>query len=82
MTTGNFTILARMNGVHSLRNGDLVPSEQQGIFANNIEYVSFTPEVIYTAKDKYGVSLSVGGAFSGKQILASPAFEGGLFLKF
>jgi len=80
-TSGKVTVLARINSIHSLRNGSLVPSEQQGIFANNIEFVSFTPEVIYSIKENFGVSLSAGGAFSGKQVLASSSFEGGIFLK-
>jgi len=80
-TAGKFTFLARVNAIHSLKNGSPVISEQQGLFANNIEFISFTPEIIYSVKENYGFSLSVGGAFSGSQVLGSPAYEGGFFLK-
>ena len=50
-----------------------------GIFSNNTEFVSFTPEVNYTVFNSLGVSANAGFAFSGKNILASPNFGLGIY---
>ena len=63
--------------LESFNNGDATAS-QTGIFSNNTEYVTFGPEVNYFIGKGFGVSASVFGAFSGQNILASPAFTLGL----
>lgn len=81
-TFGKFTAVARVNLVESLMNGDGATNSNQGVFGNNIEYFSFSPEIIYSITKKAGVSVSVATAFSGRQVLASPAFDVGAFIKF
>lgn len=76
---GKFWFLGRINGVKSFMNGDGPSDVAQGIFGNNVEYVSISPEIIYNISDKIGVSLGAAGAVSGRQILASPAFDVGVF---
>jgi len=81
-TVGKFTAVARVNLVESLMNGDGSSNSNQGVFGNNIEYFSFSPEIIYSITEKAGVSVSVATAFSGRQVLANPAFDVGAFIKF
>lgn len=80
-TYKKFTLIARILGVESLQNGDINPNSTQGVFGNNIEYLSFSPELIYSAKEKFGFSVSTGRAFLGSQVLASPSYSAGIFLK-
>jgi len=75
------TAIVKLNVVESLYNGSDAPSENNGIFSNNTEYVSPTIEVGYAINEKWGVSWSGGYAFAGKNILASPNFGIGVYLK-
>ncbi|RED96126.1 transporter [Marinoscillum furvescens] len=69
--------------VESLYNGQ--PNDgsnsANGVFSNNTEYVSITPELIYGFTDQFGVAASAGFAASGRRILASPNFSLGVFLE-
>ena len=81
VTVKNFTLLGRLYGIESLENGSDLEAPSNGVFSNNIEYTSFSPELIYTYKDKYGITASVGTAFSGRRVLANPAYSFGVFVK-
>lgn len=81
LTLKKFILIGRLIGVESLMNGNPDDSEAQGVFANNLEFLSFMPEVIYKIKDNYGISAAVGTAFSGRQVLANPSYEIGFFLE-
>jgi protein XagA len=71
-----------LNVVKSLFNGDLAASENgSSIFSNNTEYVSPTIELNYQITDKVGVTGSGGFAFAAKNILASPNWGLGVYLK-
>lgn len=78
---GKFTALTRLYAVESLNNGDdsIVPSN--GVFSNNMEFVSLAPELIYNFSDNIGFSANAAFALSGARILASTAYSFGLFLK-
>lgn len=71
---------AKLLSVNSLSNGSDLETPTNGIFSNNIEYLAFTPEVAYQFNDKYGVSASVGTAFNGRRVLASPNYSIGVFM--
>ena len=77
------TAIARFTGIKSFKNGDLPAdrSNSTSIFANNTEFLSFTPEVAYHFNEKWGVSAAVGTAFYGKFIFASPSYSVGVFYK-
>ena len=75
------TLVARLAGVESLQNGNPDANSTQGVFGNNVEFISFSPEIIYSIKENIGFSLSVGTAFSGRQVLANPSYEAGIFCK-
>lgn len=79
-TFKKFIPIIKLNVVQSLYNGD-AEAVQNGIFSNNTEYVSPTIEFNYQWTDKWGVSVSGGFAFSGKNILASPNWGLGVYLK-
>ncbi len=81
LTLKKFILICRLTGIESLQNGKPTDSETQGVFANNMEFLSFTPEAIYKIKDRYGFSVALGTAFSGRQVLASPSYEVGLFFE-
>lgn len=81
VTVKSFTLVGRLYSVNSLENGNDKEAPSNGIFSNNIEYTSFSPEIIYTHKDKYGITASMGTAFSGKRVLATPSYSFGLFIK-
>lgn len=50
--------------------------------ANNLEYFGVGSELNYTLTPTWGASLSVRGAASGQNILASPSYSLGLFYDF
>ena len=81
LTLKKFILIGRIASVNSLFNGDTSDNANQGVFGNNIEYTSFTPEVVYKIKDHYGVTAAVGTAFSGKQVLANPSYEVGFYFE-
>lgn len=74
------TVIGKVNVVRSLNNGGTRVAEN-GIFSNNTEYVSPMVEVGYALTEKWGVSASGGYAFSGQNILASPNYGLGVYLK-
>lgn len=79
-TSPKIIALAKLNVVESLFNGsDAVASN--GVFSNNTEYVSPTLEVAYLFNESFGLSVSAGYAFSGRNILASPNYGVGVFYK-
>jgi hypothetical protein len=78
-TANKFIGIMKIYTVESLYNGDAGSNQSNGVFANNTEYFSFTPEIAYLLKDNWGVSASSGFAFSGKQILAAPNWSLGIF---
>ena len=69
----------KIYGVESLKNGDPGGSAGNGIFSNNTEYLSITPEVSYFLGDKFGLTAGIGLAAAGERILASPAYQFGVF---
>ena len=80
LTLKKFIPIIKLNVVKSLYNGDVAASEN-GIFSNNTEYVSPTLELNYQATDTFGISGSGGFAFAAKNILASPNWSLGVYMK-
>ncbi len=73
------SIILKYYGVRSLRNGDPSPNENPGIFNNNMEYSILAPEVNYVVYEQIGVSASVAVPLSGKQFIADPSYNLGVF---
>ncbi|MEO9869343.1 transporter [Ekhidna sp.] len=80
LTLNKFILIGRLIGVESLMNGDSADNANQGVFGNNIEYLSLMPELVYKIKENFGVTAAIGTAFSGRQVLANPSYEVGFFL--
>jgi hypothetical protein len=74
--------LIRFYGIKSLFNGADSPPVANGLFANNVEYLSVTPEIGYKIGKNWGVAASVGGAFFAKNILAAPGYSFGIYLQY
>ena len=74
-------IALKMYLVQSLENGSETAGSGSGVFGNNIEYLSYGPEISYEIKEKYGVAVSWAGATAGRNVLAAPNYGFGLFYK-
>lgn len=80
VTLGKLITILKVYNVSSLYNGTAGEnSNANGVFSNNTEYFSYTPEVIYGFNDNLGITASAGFAFSGKRILASPNYGIGVY---
>ncbi len=80
VTLKKFIPILKFNVVQSLYNGD-AGAVQNGIFSNNTEYISPTVELNYQWTDKWGISASGGFALAGRNILASPNWSLGVYMK-
>ncbi|MCA4894078.1 MAG: hypothetical protein ING84_03625 [Cytophagales bacterium] len=79
-TLKKFIPILKVSTVHSLFNGD-VGVVQNGVFSNNIEYISPALELNYQLTEKVGISGSMATALAASNILASPNFGLGVYLK-
>ena len=72
----------RAYGIKSLNTGNESSIYSLGIFNNNTEFFSITPEIVYEAKENFGITFSAGFAPYGKRIMANPSFSAGIYMKF
>jgi protein XagA len=79
-TLKKFIPILKVSTVHSLFNGD-AGVVQNGVFANNIEFISPALELNYQLTEKVGISGSMATALAARNILASPNFGIGVYLK-
>ncbi len=79
-TFKKFIPIFKLDVVQSLENGD-GSAAQNGVFSNNTEYISPSIELNYQLTDKIGISGSGGFAVAGQNILASPNYGLGIYLK-
>jgi hypothetical protein len=80
VTLNKFVAIIKAYNVSSFYNGNAGDNGANGVFANNTEYFSFTPEIVYQINEKVGMAASSGFAFSGRRILAAPNFSLGLYM--
>jgi hypothetical protein len=76
------TLIARLIATKSLRNG--LPTgllNNATIFANNAEFISFSPEIAWNFTENWGVAAGFATAFSGKLVYANPSYSVGVFYK-
>lgn len=76
-----FNLAIKVYGVSSTNNGEKGGGAGSGVFGNNVEYLSYGPELSYTVKDKYGAALSAAYATAGQNLLAAPNYGFGIFYK-
>lgn len=77
---GRFLGALKLDGIKSFFNGE-GGGGQNGVFSNNLEFVSITPEVAFRVKGKFGLTANAGIAVYGHRILASPSYSGGIYFK-
>jgi len=71
---------AKLAAVESFKNGSPADSGN-GLFSNNVEYLSPQLGLTYEHNGKWGVSALVAGAFVGTNALASPSVSVGVYRK-
>jgi len=76
-----FIGIYRIQIKESLKNSTFVESNGATIFASDSEFVSYTYEIGYEFKEKFGITANVGGAFSGTLIFANKSYSVGVYLK-
>jgi protein XagA len=79
-TKKKWTAIVHLNAVNSLFNGG-VATAMNGVFSNNIEYISPAIELAYMFQKSFGISTSIAGALNGRNVLAAPSYNGGVFYK-
>jgi len=73
-------LIGRLTGVESFKNGQsAAEANTTSVFANNSEFTSYSAEVAYYIKPKFGVSAGYASAFRGEIIFAKPSYSVGVF---
>jgi hypothetical protein len=72
----------KVYSIHSLKNGDPGGGAGNGVFGNNIEFISFGPDISYLFSGSFGASIMGGFAVGAKNVLAAPNFGIGIFKTF
>lgn len=70
----------KLSGIQSFQNGSPTGSAN-GLFGNNVEFLSPQAFVAYEPNQKIGFIAQVSGATSGRNVLAAPAISAGVYLK-
>jgi hypothetical protein len=70
----------KLSGIQSFNNGSPTGSSN-GLFGNNVEFLSPQAFVAYEPTQKVGFIAQVSGATSGRNVLAAPAVSVGVYLK-
>ena len=82
LANDRLTLIARLIGVKSFRNG--LPSAEitSSVFANNAEFLSFSPEIAYRIGQRWGVAAGLGTALAGKIVYANTSYNVGVYTTF
>jgi len=74
-------VIGKFDTVQSFNNGDrnFDNSNSFGLFLNNVEVTTITPEVSYFITKKIGVSAAVSIPLAGQFVYDSPSYTGGIF---
>jgi hypothetical protein len=81
ITINKWTIIGRLVGVESLKNGESnFNSSGTSLFGNNASYLSISPEISYNMTDKTGISFSYYQPLRGELIFSKPAYSFSVFL--
>ncbi|MFN7118360.1 MAG: hypothetical protein ACK4TA_16295 [Saprospiraceae bacterium] len=70
----------KLTGIQSFNNGSPTGSAN-GLFGNNVEFLSPQLFVAYEHQQKIGFMAQVNGAVSGRNVLAAPMISAGIYLK-
>jgi protein XagA len=75
-----FLVNFKLMGVHSFNNGT-PENTGNGLFSNNVEFVSPQLGLTYEFPKQWGVTATAGGAVMGRNVLAAPALSFGVYKK-
>jgi hypothetical protein len=76
-----FTGIAKIYSRQSFFNEPRKDSQIPGIYSDNLEYFSYSFQLLYTFKDRFGLMVEQGSAWSSRNIIASKSFTFGFFYK-
>ncbi|MFT5824105.1 MAG: hypothetical protein ACI8ZM_005371 [Crocinitomix sp.] len=76
-----FTAIVKTYSRQSFFNESRKDSQIPGIYSDNLEYFSYSFQLLYTYKDKFGLMIEQGTASSSRNIIASKSFTFGVFYK-
>ncbi len=74
-------IALKADGIKSLKNNNATQPGSIGLFANNVEYILYGPEIAYIIKEQWGFSYNYTTATAVVTALASPVHQVGVFYK-
>ncbi|QSE98272.1 transporter family protein [Fulvivirga lutea] len=77
----NFNAALKLYATKSTNNGDENGQPGGTVFGNNVEYISYGPEISYIFKEHFGVVVSAAYATGGQNLLAAPNYGFGFFYK-
>ncbi len=70
----------KLAGIKSFNNGDPT-NGGNGLFANNVEFLSPQAFLAYEFKNNFGVSAQIAGVLNGQNVLAAPSVSFGVYRK-
>ncbi|MBI1184016.1 hypothetical protein GC194_07085 [bacterium] len=73
--------ILKMYLLKSLHNGNAGEAMVPGIYSNNLEYFALSPCLLYKIDDKKGIVVNLGFAPFLRNIIASPSYTVGFYLK-
>lgn len=77
-----FTIIGRVFGVRSLRNGEkkILPNAAS-LYSNNTSYIAYGPMVLFYTSEHFGLTATVVSVTSAKNIFDASLFSAGIFMR-
>ncbi len=77
-----FTIIGRVFGVRSLRNGEkkILPNAAS-LYSNNSSYIAYGPMVLFYTSEHFGLTATVVSVTSAKNIFDASLYSAGIFVK-
>lgn len=75
-----FIGIVKIYGRQSLMNEPRKDSSIPGIYSDNLEYFSISPQILYKLKGNIGLMAEAGFAVFGRNIIAAPSFSLGVYL--
>ena len=75
-------IVGKFDTIQALNNGDrnLDSGNNFGLFLNNVEVTTITPEVSYYLTKKIGLSAAISVPIAGQFVYDQPSYTGGIFI--
>ncbi len=73
-------VVGKLDTIQPLFNGDREPESSSGIFVNNVEVTSISPEINYYVTEKIGVSAGATIPLSGNFVYTNPSYTAGIFI--